>query len=1120
MDIHTTKVIQVQEILHVVQMEATLDTVAENQWIIANLMTGNEFYHISGSSSDKGFTFTHDYGNNVGFQYYDGVADRCKTSCLWPPRHPTFSATANKMVMSNVNFKGFQQNDDPANSHAPICEINTANDWEPTNTVGTDGGVVTFKRISTPPAPIGGPLTFTNYADNTRKFTCQIPAGTMATFTCAIPPGTGYWTMLNSTMNIYHQYEPPFLSYSYLTLGATPSVTIVGGNFGIDASKIQVTFGLNDERPCTGVSFVVNAIGVAITCTPDFRKPDVLPIIVTVDGVSYRSYRVPFVYQNGPVPYLYTLMKPLTDQATGLLYAQKRSAGTYASFLGAFADANTFNFFNTIRTSGTEDNQMADYDTFMGINRTGGQFLWNNGPYNGQAMTPYGAPSVTADTSRIEYYINVTNSQLKPLITDIFLSILVQYANTAPLTKQPPFVGIPTSGATINVTVSNYGLLYSKVIATMGNNNLVVSTPDARTPQIKSLVIPPGYITSDIKLTVDGYTPAQILTTIGYGAPSITSYTTKTLTTGGSTTLQGKNFFNDLTNMTVTMDGVAIQIAKASNTDIQVTIPTGTGKHQLQVILGGVASSKFAYDYAAPTITNTNLDKFGVFVIQGTSFGNNLTALSIEGMTYTKLFIIEPHVSIGVLVSAPGNYTIRVNVDGAYSTPQLVTVTAFVPKVDTYSDIEFGQNGNVTLYGNFFVDASVANNNDTRSPIRHYSSVASTSVTDGAAGNITDVRVTIGGQTCTVLVFLSNKIVCLFNASVTPTNNFGMPIVFTILSTNQTFTQDIFYYYQAKQCPSYLGRLCNGQGTCDPKTGQCGCVLPYGSADCSVKMSTSEPPVTPVVSNTAVTSISSSSVSYDVGVEYIREVTTGGPSNVLSMRNAVWKADTSNPNKQNFIATFPNSTCVVDVTTTLFNRSQTVEFAGESMSISANSVKYLITITGFPFVSKLNSLQVVYRANAASATNQKASPCAKVVQTNDTDWYEIRSQNSILSVRFSKRAIVDGRYSTASLAALLPTDELYAMSSSVDKLMVLTAMEVPPFDKTLVVDPNVAMLLREDNDESICPSGGNKRTWLLPVIVASAVVGAIIIVVASILIVRRALMGRRLKDVVMTSINK
>ncbi|GAM25437.1 hypothetical protein SAMD00019534_086120 [Acytostelium subglobosum LB1] len=1110
------------------------------------------------------------------------------------------------MVIANPNsvLRGFVQNRDPTSTAGVLCEINTPVDWEPITTVGTNGGLVTFKRVASTSTVTTGTVTFNNAG---KTFACPLPAGTTNTFTCLVPPGTGYWTYSSATINIYFQYEPPFLSYVYLVMPPTPKLTIVGGNFGNDISKVSVTVGL-DYRVCTGVAFQDS--GVSITCIPDIvGKSDMMPIVVTVDSVLYTSFRVPIVYQGDQlVNYLYSNTHAYTDPTNAQRYAQGKVAGTYGGFLGAIPDAKTYTMLTTTRVSAL-DTRMATLDLLLGVSRSGGIFSYNNGPFSGQSVTQYGAASMTADASQVEYYFGSGAADpniLKALAATQYLAFLVQFANTSPLIKQT-ITGLTTSGGSFNVTVSNYGLLYSKLVIT---NAVSIMTPDPTKPEIKTITYGAGYSQFDITLAVDGYNPAT-LATASYAVPTIATCTdtptsggsitmtgtnyyntpnlvvlfdgvsipvtsinynnivatvppgygshslvvsitggsgasapftyvyqgptlamsTSTPTSGGNTILTGTNFFNnttdlsvwldgttklaitsisytsitatvpagygthtlsvklltrltqtinltympptlsmstgaptsggattitgtnfyDTTNLTVTIDGAPIPVTSITFTNVVAIIPTGRGtSHQLVVSLGGVSTSSLNYTYQEPSITTTYLDQFGVFTIEGTSFGNDPSALSLKGITYTKLFIIEPHKKLGLLVSTPGQYTFTVIFDGQSSSPFNATVEAFVPMIESYSDITFNQPSSLVLKGRFFIDVTQ----------------------NGTKGNVSDIGVSVGGSPCDVTSFQSNQITCSFRANVKPADSYALPIKLLFHSTNQSFTQHIFFYYQSQSCPSFNGEVCNGQGSCDPQTGQCTCIIPYGSSDCSIRMSTLPPPK-PILQDNAFATITTSSVEIDVGVEFIREVPIDASStplnNILVLRDATWKVNTSTDGSTNhFVGTFPGSPCVVDITTTVYSSAQVIEFAAEKIPIPAHSVKYLITITGFPFVSMVNSLQVVYRANASSAT-QQASPCTKLVQTSDRDnWYEIDMTDSVMMARFAKRAIIDGRYSSADLKTLDKTDSLYTRSQSADNshMQVLTAIEVPSFNNQSILDPNFGLLLREDQDNS------------------------------------------------------
>eukprot|EP01133_Synstelium_polycarpum_P014496 gene14496-17110_t len=256
-------------------------------------------------------------------------------------------------------------------------------------------------------------------------------------------------------------------------------------------------------------------------------------------------------------------------------------------------------------------------------------------------------------------------------------------------------------------------------------------------------------------------------------------------------------------------------------------------------------------------------------------------------------------------------------------------------------------------------------------------------------------------------------------------------------------------------------------------------------------------------------------MSYTIGIEYLREIDTipNHPQKLLAIKDAHWIGNSSLS-----IGTFTNDTVIITVATTIYNTPTMIYFAGDSFMTMSNSVKYTINISNWSFVTSLNTLQVIYLTKAHSTADQ----CTEITKeyTNDDSVYEIQSPDSVLVSRFSRRMIVDSRFKGSTITLLARTDSLYQLSNS-SQDDVLTAIHVPYFQSSAILDPNFAILVKTDEDTDLCAdSSSSKQKWKTPLIIACSIVGAMLIAVALALIIKKRLSGRRLRDVVMRNLNR
>eukprot|EP01133_Synstelium_polycarpum_P014495 gene14495-17106_t len=369
------------------------------------------------------------------------------------------------------------------------------------------------------------------------------------------------------------------------------------------------------------------------------------------------------------------------------------------------------------------------------------------------------------------------------------------------------------------------------------------------------------------------------------------------------------------------------------------------------------------------------------------------------------------------------------------------------------------------------------------------------------------LNVSIGQSDCEIdesTTGLSNtQIICDLESMTAPNDN-GDALPITIGMSDSIWSFYIFYYTRVHSC-----KECSANGACSSSTGQCICHPGWGGLDCSIRVITPDVPIPDINGSTV---IPGEKMSYTIGIEYLREIdtTTNHPQKILAIKDAHWIGNSSLS-----IGTFTKDTVIITVATTIYNTPTMINFAGDSFMTMSNSVKYTINISNWSFSNPINTLQVIYLTKAHSTADQ----CTEI-SSNDDSVYEIQSPDSVLVSRFSRRMIVDSRFKGSTITLLARTDSLYQLSNS-GQDDVLTAIHVPYFQSSAILDPNFAILVKTDEDTDLCAdSSSSKQKWKTPLIIVFTIIGAMMIAVAVALIIKKCLSGRRLQEVVMRKLKK
>ncbi|GAM29172.1 hypothetical protein SAMD00019534_123480 [Acytostelium subglobosum LB1] len=394
----------------------------------------------------------------------------------------------------------------------------------------------------------------------------------------------------------------------------------------------------------------------------------------------------------------------------------------------------------------------------------------------------------------------------------------------------------------------------------------------------------------------------------------------------------------------------------------------------------------------------------------------------------------------------------------------------------------------------------------------------------GAAPN-PKVTGTIGDAKClNVTRINSTALVCDFAGDATPADK-GESLYVNITIDGVTSSNQVFFYIQYFPCPGN----CNGNGVCNNQTGECTCNEGFGRQDCSeAKQTNNIPP--PQVDNDGNTVFNLSGVGTNVtlSIKYLREVSNIGEEiKLLRLSDIEWTNRTASIESPTYTYSgrFKNSTVVLDLQIVYYAKASKTEFAGESIQIYDNSIKYTIGISNWAFGSSLNYLQVVYQTQVLDPCDKMSFDKSFGVANGGSYPYMTMDtgEGVVMEGRFASRMIVDERIVKSSFIKLPLSDQLYNESapSTPGVFVALTANVISAFGKSVKLDPNFGVIVSLDSgNDGTCGQGGSKGiSWKVPVIVVCSVVGAALLTVGMIFLVRSRFVQFRVHEMKLKNIS-
>ncbi|KAN0003315.1 hypothetical protein ACTFIZ_009461 [Dictyostelium cf. discoideum] len=365
------------------------------------------------------------------------------------------------------------------------------------------------------------------------------------------------------------------------------------------------------------------------------------------------------------------------------------------------------------------------------------------------------------------------------------------------------------------------------------------------------------------------------------------------------------------------------------------------------------------------------------------------------------------------------------------------------------------------------------------------------------------LQVFVSNSECTnPIVLLNKQIQCNYNADVPP-NTDGKSLNITVISNQMVGINEVFYYNSRYECPN----SCSNHGLCNFVNGQCQCSNGWQSNDCSQEKQ--QPLPEPTTDDNGKTTLNGNdNINFTVSITYLREIDINDKTvKLLSLKDIQWNNRTQiSKTDSYFNGTFENDSVQVELDVTFYKDEENIDFAGDTVLIPSNSMKYIIVISNWNFTSSTNNLQVIYN----SQTTAYYDDGCDIIQSNSSSnvnegskvsesvtWFQVVSGNSAMDAKFSRRMFVDEKVRMASVSILDSTDQLYTLTNRSDTFNKLIAITTPYFKSNVKLDPSFSSLIQPSTSTSEC----EENKWKIPVIaVLCSVGGATIIGVSAAMI--------------------
>ncbi|EGG22586.1 EGF-like domain-containing protein [Cavenderia fasciculata] len=600
-----------------------LSSYLEYQFVSDNFFVGNSFSMYTGIS-DQASEGTYRYldGPEMGDLVYTMHDDLCHTFCPWEKDKPSMDTTLNAVTFgSQIGYSGTLYNGKKTlraqaetGNAAYLCEYNDPNEIQVIGRVPTRGGMVTIKN-----APTNSEISFQNVNGSTPLSCIKTVQVNPSSISCTIgsgvgtgsyrlllkPPGDIDWT----TTKAHLFYQTPYIISLIPPIDAGGVVTIIGENFGITMTGLEVQVGppvlvegVRIGVPCQNIGMI--NFHQYITCTvTGFKDP--YPVFVNVNGNPHLTYHQTIysrtqqefygMYEDHGIDVMYPFFKTSTSggDIPGIQTYVKNEVNRQElwSWLPTYSTCiifsnSTYFWIPVLYTAG-------------GVWK---EYMTNNviTPFYDSQYTP---PAVN-DTLPVLYgldYNRIAGSN--PVFgTSLKRCNMGAYVPIPPKLPVNYIVRVATTGGDMEIPMRNLGSFPGCVVT--GNGAYLPCATDA----IRKLLYttaPPTVGGTNAYIYTNIWGNGNINFNVAAIQPSITTLSNVN-TTGGTVVVAGDNFFNSPAQVVLKIGSTTYPVTFTTDHKVlSFQIGPGAGSIPISLTVGGQATipDKTPFFYARPGIT-------------------------------------------------------------------------------------------------------------------------------------------------------------------------------------------------------------------------------------------------------------------------------------------------------------------------------------------------------------------------------------------------------------------------------------------------------------------------------------------------------------------------------------
>ncbi|EFA78330.1 hypothetical protein PPL_08981 [Heterostelium album PN500] len=1063
----------------------TITSQEENNWLKSKSLTYfttiKDFW-ISGSSSlEEPGIYYFDSGPEIGQLFYNIYNDTCGIFCDFTVIEPNLMFKANETHIQFYYPVNTWNNKNPTYKSPFICEY-IGMELPNIEPIGTLGGKIEITNILGWNL-LGQSSVYTVSFNNQRQETlnCQnVKVLSNTSLSCDLPAGSGAYNVTISNgskqLKTNFRFSPPHISLIEPNFTQNSEVTISGFNFANDSfMKFYVT---NNSYECINAKQIRNGVMVCtITLNINFNI-SFLPLMAVADGLNGQSIKPVFTYNNR----YFSCWKSATYFNETLIYANKVYQEGMKAYMAIVETSDMANYFHRVCSN---YGSSSIYYTGLIYNSF---FTAINGPQAGQKVKYYDSNYTTLPTpispASTYYSYDFITFTYTERIVNYSSGLLAEYYSVQPQFSTTKTYTVPTNGSTITMDINVYGSSLEQSFFTFRGVNTTFYRD--YTIQSISIPIPAGAGVAPYPLSISTYFGSQILTStntqlIQYAAPVLQGSSKPEIF--GDITISGTNFNKDPQLVSVMVNGnkpCTNPKMLTTHQKISCTLPSGYGTNSITINVNGSVSNSLSFTYIGPTINGTSkiTNRGGNLTITGDNLFDdpNLLLVSVGSLKCENISIIKRNEVIQCQIPSINNNQTRQNVSLSLNG---VKAPLFQFDLSTYPTVLYSTRGYfntttlLTIVGTNFVNISLA--------------------------------IDIESEPCYNITFYSDtNLTCYFNGQTPqPTEDSLYVNVSSFGISGGAFVFNYIFPNETKCPTSPAGQVCFGHGQCFE--GKCKCDDGWTSNNnCSIPGTPSDPPI---IDNGTI--INPSGINFTSAFIYIRELDTLSQSiKVLAMSSVTWSQN--NVTKE-LTGRFPNNeTTIVRANLTVYNESTTINFAGETIFMPANSIKYIIEVTGWKFADQLNTLELIFQTKTDAISKDSCGRDIKVTADNSESAYQVISENAILNVNFAKRHYVDHRVMLSNYVVLPYDDPLVNKTEIINETSQFTltiAIKTSSFNDYILVDPSISsLILTKTTTNNGCSKESN---WKIIVIAVVCSVVGVAILVASAIIIRRKLKWQR-----------